>query len=55
MAYDLYPLETLATKKRLLARAAREGWRLILQHEPVAPIGRVREDEGGGVHWVAEG
>jgi len=55
MAYDLYPLETLATKKRLLPRAAREGWRLILQHEPVAPIGRVRQDERGGLHWVPDG
>jgi glyoxylase-like metal-dependent hydrolase (beta-lactamase superfamily II) len=51
MAYDLYPLDTLATKKRLLSRAAREGWRLILEHEPGVPVGRIREDERGALHW----
>lgn len=54
MAYDLYPLETLASKKRLLPLAAREDWRLILEHEPVSPVGRLREDERGALRWVAE-
>ncbi len=54
MAYDLYPLDTLATKKRLLTRAAREGWRLILEHEPGCPVGRVRVDDRGALHWQAD-
>jgi glyoxylase-like metal-dependent hydrolase (beta-lactamase superfamily II) len=54
MAYDLYPLDTLATKKRLLSRAAREGWRLILEHEPGFPVGRIRQDERGALHWQSD-
>lgn len=34
MSYDLYPVETLETKRRLLCRAREEGWKLYLQHEP---------------------
>jgi glyoxylase-like metal-dependent hydrolase (beta-lactamase superfamily II) len=52
MAYDLYPLETLATKKRLLSRAAREGWTLVLEHEPGDSVGTVEEDPRG-VRWRA--
>jgi glyoxylase-like metal-dependent hydrolase (beta-lactamase superfamily II) len=51
MAYDLCPLDTLATKKRLLPLAAREGWHVILQHEPGAPVGRLVAGERGGVAW----
>jgi glyoxylase-like metal-dependent hydrolase (beta-lactamase superfamily II) len=53
MAYDLYPLETLATKKRLLSHAAREGWTLLLEHEPGEAVGVVEEDGRGGVRWRA--
>jgi glyoxylase-like metal-dependent hydrolase (beta-lactamase superfamily II) len=52
MAYDLYPLETLATKRRLLSRAAREDWTLVLEHEPGEPVGTVEED-ARGVRWRA--
>jgi glyoxylase-like metal-dependent hydrolase (beta-lactamase superfamily II) len=51
MAYDLYPMETLATKKRLLAQAARERWWLILEHESGHPLGRVEVDERGSPAW----
>jgi len=54
MAYDLYPMETLATKKRLLPQAAREGWRLVLEHEPQVPVGRVVADERGGLKWLGD-
>lgn len=54
MAYDLYPMETLETKRRLLSEAAREGWRLILQHEPDPPVGRVELD-GTGFRWSPVG
>ncbi|HEX9727234.1 MAG TPA: MBL fold metallo-hydrolase [Gemmatimonadales bacterium] len=44
MGYDLEPLVTLATKKALLDRAARENWVLILEHEPGPGTGRVVRD-----------
>jgi len=34
MSYDLYPAETLETKRAMLARAREEGWRFYFQHEP---------------------
>lgn len=33
MAYDLFPLGTLETKRALLKRALDEGWTLIFQHD----------------------
>ncbi|MFN2384070.1 MAG: MBL fold metallo-hydrolase [Gemmatimonadota bacterium] len=54
MAYDLFPLDSLATKKRLLPQAAREGWRLVLEHEPGPPVGRLTLDERQALRWAAE-
>jgi len=48
MAYDLEPLVTLATKKILLARAAREEWQLVFYHDPVVSRARVAPDAAGG-------
>jgi glyoxylase-like metal-dependent hydrolase (beta-lactamase superfamily II) len=50
MAYDHYPLETLARKKELLPRAASERWTLVLEHEPAHPAGRVAQD-GARFRW----
>ena len=46
MGYDLEPLATLASKKRILPRAAREGWILVFQHDADLPVG-VLEEKGG--------
>jgi glyoxylase-like metal-dependent hydrolase (beta-lactamase superfamily II) len=46
MGYDLYPVETLEAKKRLLPQAAREGWLCLFYHDAQAPLCRVTEDEG---------
>ena len=46
MGYDLYPVETLEAKKRLLPRAAREGWLCLFYHDPVAPLCRIVEEQG---------
>ena len=46
MGYDLYPVETLEAKKRLLPQAAREGWLCLFYHDPEAPLCRVVEEEG---------
>jgi glyoxylase-like metal-dependent hydrolase (beta-lactamase superfamily II) len=46
MGYDLYPVETLEAKKRLLPQAAREGWLCLFYHDADAPLCRVVEEEG---------
>jgi len=46
MSYDLYPLETLETKRRILARQREENWFLYFMHEP-------GEGVSGAVDWVA--
>lgn len=53
MGYDLYPVETLEAKKRLLPQAARENWLCLFYHEPDAALGRVVE-EGGRLRAVAD-
>jgi glyoxylase-like metal-dependent hydrolase (beta-lactamase superfamily II) len=44
MGYDMLPYENMLSKSRLLARAAADGWRLVIDHEPKHPVVRVRED-----------
>ena len=46
MGYDLFPVETLESKKRLLPQAARERWLCLFYHDPDAPLSRVIEEEG---------
>ncbi len=54
MGYDLEPLVTLETKKRVLRRAAEEGWQLIFEHDPVVARARVARDERHGYDPVPE-
>ena len=46
MGYDLYPVETLEAKKRLLPQAERENWLCLFYHEPEAPLGRIVARDG---------
>jgi glyoxylase-like metal-dependent hydrolase (beta-lactamase superfamily II) len=46
MGYDIEPLRTLESKKRILPTAAREGWRLVFEHDDEIPLGVLREDGG---------
>lgn len=46
MGYDLYPVETLEAKKKLLPQAAREGWLCLLYHDPDEPLCRIGMDAG---------
>ena len=46
MGYDLYPVETLAVKKKLLPQAARENWTCLFYHEPDQALGRIVEQDG---------
>jgi glyoxylase-like metal-dependent hydrolase (beta-lactamase superfamily II) len=47
MSYDLEPLRTLETKKRLLPRAARESWRIVFEHDDRLPLGTLVESADG--------
>ena len=46
MGYDLYPVETLESKKKLLPQAVREGWTCLFYHEPDRPLCKVIEENG---------
>jgi glyoxylase-like metal-dependent hydrolase (beta-lactamase superfamily II) len=43
-AFDDFPLDSVEVKGELFARAAGEDWLIVLSHEPVTPIGRLRPD-----------
>jgi len=43
-AFDDFPLDSVEVKGELFARAASEGWLIVLSHEPVTPIGRLSRD-----------
>ena len=47
MGYDLYPLQTLETKRWVLDRAVSENWLLVFEHDPRVLMGRVRKDIEG--------
>src|SRR5438876_7284351 len=46
MGFDLYPVETLEAKKKLLPQAAREGWACLFYHDPDRALGRIVEENG---------
>ena len=45
MGYDLYPVETVEAKKRLLPQAARENWTCLFYHDPEQPLARIVEED----------
>src|SRR6266480_6330171 len=50
MGYDLQPLVTLETRRRIYQRAEAEGWLLVFEHDPHIVSGRLaREDKGFGL------
>lgn len=46
MGYDLYPVETLEAKRRLLPKAAREDWLCLFYHDAEQPLCRIVEEDG---------
>jgi glyoxylase-like metal-dependent hydrolase (beta-lactamase superfamily II) len=46
MGYDLYPVETLEAKRRLLPQAARENWLCLFYHDADSPLCRIVEHDG---------
>ncbi len=47
MGYDLYPLQTLEAKRKVLDRAFQEKWLLIFEHDPRVQMGYVKKDVEG--------
>lgn len=45
MSYDLYPLEILETKKKILNEAIRKGWQLVYEHDPYRPVSRIGQSK----------
>jgi glyoxylase-like metal-dependent hydrolase (beta-lactamase superfamily II) len=45
MAYDLYPLQTLETKRKWLPRMARENWIVVFGHDPDVAAATLHERE----------
>lgn len=55
MGYDLYPLDTLAFKERILPRIVDEEWTLFFEHDPVVGAARLHRDgQGFAVEPVLE-
>lgn len=46
MGYDLFPVETLEAKKKLLPQAVREEWACLFYHEPDQPLCKLVEENG---------
>ena len=47
MGYDVEPLRTLETKRRILKRATEEDWLVIFEHDAFVTSGRVAHDGKG--------
>jgi glyoxylase-like metal-dependent hydrolase (beta-lactamase superfamily II) len=47
MGYDVEPLVTLETKRRILRQAEDEDWLLIFEHDATVPWGRIEHDGKG--------
>jgi glyoxylase-like metal-dependent hydrolase (beta-lactamase superfamily II) len=46
MAYDLYPLQTLATKREWVPRMAKENWIVVFGHDPDVAAASLHERDG---------
>ena len=46
IAYDLYPLTTLETKRKWIGEFVRDGWIVVFGHDPDFPAGTLHEKDG---------
>jgi glyoxylase-like metal-dependent hydrolase (beta-lactamase superfamily II) len=46
MAYDLYPLQTLETKRQWLPRVVKENWMVVFGHDPDVAAATLHERDG---------
>jgi len=49
MGFDLYPLDTIASKREYYARALPERWLTVFTHDPKMPWAYIEQDEAGKV------
>jgi glyoxylase-like metal-dependent hydrolase (beta-lactamase superfamily II) len=47
MSFDLYPLQTIESKKQYYAKAIPEKWLTVFTHDPKTPWAHVEKDESG--------
>ncbi len=47
MAFDLYPLQTIESKKQYYAKSMPEKWLTVFTHDPKTPWAYVEQDEAG--------
>ncbi len=47
MGFDLYPLDTIASKKEYYARALPERWLTVFTHDPKVPWAYIEKEESG--------
>lgn len=47
MGYDLYPIQTLDSKRWVLDQAFEGNWLLVFEHDPLIQAGHVRKDVEG--------
>ena len=47
MAFDLYPLQTIESKKQYYAKAIPEKWLTVFTHDSTMPWAYVQQDESG--------
>ncbi len=47
MGFDLYPLDTIASKKEYYAQAIPEKWLTVFTHDPKVPWAYVEKDDAG--------
>jgi len=47
MGFDLYPLDTITSKKEYYARALPEGWLTVFTHDPMMPWAYIEKEESG--------
>jgi glyoxylase-like metal-dependent hydrolase (beta-lactamase superfamily II) len=47
MGYDLFPMDTLAFKKRFIREAIEGEYLILFEHDPVVAAGHIREHADG--------
>ena len=55
MGYDVEPLVTLESKRRLWAEASSEGWTMVFEHDSVNAFGKIVPDRTGYAAEVIKG
>lgn len=46
MGYDLFPLTTMETRRRVYRRAIDEDWLILFEHDVESPLGRLETQDG---------